>query len=107
MVTLSPNIVDFIERVGATAFEAGAAVYLAAPHAGTAKTAGIAAGIAALKFLYLKVAAWQAAHTGSSSPARLSDADAYFAAQASKLPSVPPAEGIELSPTPSRADLPV
>lgn len=59
----SPAVVDFLERVGATAFEAGAAVYIADPKAGTAKAAGIAALIAAVKYAYLKVGAWQAAHT--------------------------------------------
>lgn len=58
----NPNVVDFVERVGATAFEAGAAVYIAAPNASTAKTALIASGIAALKYVYLKVSAWQASH---------------------------------------------
>lgn len=62
-MTPSPAIVDFIERVGATAFEAGAAVYIADPKAGTAKAAGIAAFIAAVKYVYLKVGAWQAAST--------------------------------------------
>lgn len=60
---LTPAVVDFIERVGATAFEAGAAVYIADPKAGTAKAAGIAALIAAVKYAYLKVGAWQAAST--------------------------------------------
>lgn len=59
---LTPAVVDFIERVGATAFEAGAAVYIADPRASTAKAAAIAAGIAALKFLTLKVSVWQSAH---------------------------------------------
>ncbi|HEX4489668.1 MAG TPA: hypothetical protein VH914_00535 [Acidimicrobiia bacterium] len=62
-VKLSPAVVDFVERVGATAFEAGAAVYIADPRASTAKAAAIAAAIAAIKFVYLKVGAWQASKT--------------------------------------------
>ncbi len=58
----NPTVVDFVERVGATAFEAGSAVYIADPKAGQLKVALIAGGIAAFKFVALKVSAWQAAH---------------------------------------------
>lgn len=64
----NPAVVDFVERVGATAFEAGAAVYISDPHASTGKAAAIAAGIAALKYVYLKVGAWQAAHAEVANP---------------------------------------
>ena len=66
----SPNVVDFIERVGATAFEAGTAIYIADPRAGTAKPAAIAAGLAALKYVYLKVSAWQANHLAAPAVAK-------------------------------------
>lgn len=60
---LAVNAVDFFDRVGSTALEAGLAVYLTSPHAADVKAALTAAGIAALKYVYLKASAFNAAHT--------------------------------------------
>lgn len=56
-----PQVVDFIERVTATAFEAGAAVYfVGVPDDKTLKAAVGAAGLAAVKYIYTHVGASQA-----------------------------------------------
>lgn len=55
-----PAFVDFIERVGATAFEAGSAVYIVSPSPIVLKAAGTAAAIAALKYTAKAIGAWQA-----------------------------------------------
>ena len=56
------HAVDFAERASATAVEAGIAVVIAkqAFDGETLKVAGIAAILAAGKFVYGKVGAWQA-----------------------------------------------
>lgn len=59
-VKLQAQALDFIERVGATAFEAGAAVYVVSDSQ-TIKVALVAAGAAALKYIAFKVSAWQSA----------------------------------------------
>lgn len=53
--------VDFVERTGSTALEAGLAVYLLDPHPRTAKVAAGAAALAALKALYKALVKWQVA----------------------------------------------
>lgn len=62
MVSVGRHAIDFVDRVGATAGEAGLAVYIADPHAATAKPALIAAGLAAAKVIYVKLQQWLAAH---------------------------------------------
>lgn len=61
-MNLNPNVVDFADRVGATVGQAALAVYIADPHAATAKPAAVAGLLAGAKFLYMKLSAWQAAH---------------------------------------------
>lgn len=59
--------VDFAERVSATAVQAGLAIIVAkqAFDMETLKVAGIAAALAAGKFVYNKVGAWQEQKDGS------------------------------------------
>jgi len=56
------HVVDFAERASATAVEAGLAIVIAkqALDGETFKVAGIAAALAAGKFIYGKIGAWQA-----------------------------------------------
>ncbi len=58
-------VVDFVERVGSTAWMAGAAIYMSDPRASTLKPALIAAGLSAFKYVTLKVGAWQKAQADS------------------------------------------